>query len=48
MIVILYIAITAYLVGLTVWVLYREKEWGLQAVCALVLIPLLLRLFGMK
>jgi uncharacterized membrane protein len=44
----IYSAIVAYLLLLTVWDLYREEKRWNQVTCALVLIPLLLRLVGIK
>lgn len=48
MITLIYIAITAALLGLTVWTLYREKDPWLQATAAMVIVPLLLRVLGIK
>jgi len=43
-----YIAIAASVLALTVWNLWTEKDWRKQASAALVVIPLLLRLFLVK
>jgi hypothetical protein len=45
---IVYIAITGWLLALVVANLYREEKWLGQLTCALVMIPLLLRLLGVK
>lgn len=44
----IYSAIVGYLLALSVWDLYREDNRWNQITCALVLIPLLLRLVGVK
>lgn len=44
----IYGAIVAYLLALAVWDMYRETNRWDQITCALVLIPLLLRLVGVK
>jgi hypothetical protein len=44
----LYLVIVAYFLGLTVWILYREKSVTLQLTAVLVIIPLSLRLLGIK
>jgi hypothetical protein len=44
----IYSAIVGYLLVLAVWDLYREEKRWDQLTCALVLIPLLLRLVGVK
>jgi hypothetical protein len=43
-----YWAIVAYFAGLTVITLYREKKPLVQITCAMVLMALLLRVFGLK
>ena len=44
----IYWCIVAYLMGLTVWTLFRERKWLLQLNCMLVMIMLLLRVTGIK
>lgn len=48
MITYIYIAITAALLGLTIWNLYRTERSLDQLTCALVAIPLILRVLGLK
>lgn len=48
MITLLYIALVAYLLGLTIWNLYIEKVTLNQLTCVMVAIPLILRLVGVK
>jgi hypothetical protein len=48
MLTLLYIALVAYLLGLSVWCLYVEKKPLHQLTCVLVAIPLALRLVGVK
>lgn len=48
MITVLYLAITAIVVILIIWNMLTEKDLMLQIDAALVLIPLLLRLFLIK
>lgn len=43
-----YIAIAAAVLTLTIWNLWTEKDWRKQASAALVVIPLLLRVFLVK
>ena len=43
-----YIALAATVLSLTVWNLWTEKDWRKQASAALVIIPLLLRVFLVK
>jgi hypothetical protein len=42
---IIYLAILAVVLGLTVWCLVSSKKPSLQATAAMVVVPLLLRLF---
>jgi hypothetical protein len=44
----IYWAIVAYFTGLTIMTLYREKKPLTQITCALVVMVLLLRVFGLK
>lgn len=44
----IYWAIVAYFAGLTIISLYREKKPLMQITCAMVLVALLLRVFGLK
>ncbi len=44
----LYVLIVAWLVYLTIYNLYKEEKPMDQVTCAMVTIPLLLRLFGIK
>lgn len=48
MITIAYILIVGYVLALVLWNLYTEKRALDQITAALVLIPLMLRLFGIK
>lgn len=48
MIMYVYVVITAWFLGLVVWNLYREEKPLAQLTCAMVLIPLLLRVLGIK
>lgn len=41
----IYLAILAVVLGLTVWCLVSSKKPSLQATAAMVVVPLLLRLF---
>jgi hypothetical protein len=43
-----YLAIAAGILGLTVWNLWTEKDWRRQASAAMVAVPLLLRLLLIK
>jgi len=45
---IIYLAIAASVLVLTVWNLWTEKDWRKQATAAMVAIPLLLRVFLIK
>jgi len=42
---VIYLAILAVVLGLTVWCLLSSKKPSLQATAAMVVVPLLLRLF---
>ncbi|MFA5852964.1 MAG: hypothetical protein ACYC2S_01470 [Spirochaetales bacterium] len=42
---VIYLAILAVVLGLTVWCLVSSKKPSLQATAAMVVVPLLLRLF---
>jgi len=44
----IYWAIVAYFAALTIITLYRERKPLMQMTCALVLMALLLRVFGLK
>lgn len=44
----LYLAIAAFVLGLTVWNLWTEKDWRKQAAAAMVAVPLLLRVLMIK
>lgn len=44
----IYLAILAAVLGLTVWCLFTEKKLASQATAAMVVIPLILRLFLIK
>jgi len=44
----IYLAITALSLALTIWVFITEKDWRKQASAAMVIIPLLLRVFLIK
>ncbi|MEW6550341.1 MAG: hypothetical protein AB1407_12855 [Spirochaetota bacterium] len=44
----IYLAILASVLGLTVWCLVTSKKPSLQATAAMVIVPLLLRLFLIK
>ena len=48
MITILYYLLTAYIVGLIVWNLIKNKNWQEEILYILVLMPFLLRLFRLK
>lgn len=48
MITFVYIAIVAYVLGMVLWNLYTEDHWGDQVIAVFVMIPLLLRLLGVK
>jgi len=48
MITLIYVAITAYLLAIVGWNLYRQEKALDQLNCALVLVPLILRLVGLK
>lgn len=48
MITLIYVAIVAYLLAMTIWNLYREESPGIQITAVMVMIPLLLRLVGVK
>ena len=44
----LYLAIAAAVLALTVWNLWTEKDWRKQAAAAMVAVPLLLRVLMLK
>lgn len=48
MITLLYILLVAYILAMVLWNLYREKDLGFEVTAVLVVIPLLLRLAGVK
>ena len=48
MITLIYRGIVALVVALVVWNLYTEKKFTLQLNCAMVLIPLVLRMLMIK
>ena len=48
MMTIVYLAIAAVILALTMWNLWTEKDWRKQASAAMVAIPLLLRVFLVK
>ena len=48
MMTIVYWLIVGWILSLTVWCLYKEEKTTAQITCALVAIPLILRLAGMK
>jgi hypothetical protein len=48
MMTLVYLAIAAGVLVLTVWNLWTEKDWRKQASAAMVAIPLLLRVFLIK
>lgn len=48
MITILYYLLTAYITGLIIWNLIKNKNWQEEALYILVLMPFLLRLFRLK
>jgi len=48
MITILYYLLTAYIAGLIIWNLIKNKNWQEEALYILVLMPFLLRLFRLK
>ncbi len=48
MITILYYLLTAYIVGLIVWNLIKNKNWQEEILYILVLMPFLLRLLRLK
>jgi len=45
---IIYLAIAAAILALTVWNLWTEKDWRKQAAAAMVAIPLILRVLLIK
>ncbi|MDR1351648.1 MAG: hypothetical protein LBK05_00070 [Treponema sp.] len=45
---IVYLIITAMILAFTTWNIITEKDWKVQAGDAMVLIPLLLRIFLVK
>lgn len=48
MVTLLYILITGLMLVLVVWNLYREADGWKQLTAAMVMVPLLLRLLGIK
>ncbi len=44
----IYLALTAFAAGLMVYNFVKAKKWEEEALYAIVLVPFLLRLFGLK
>lgn len=44
----IYLAIAAVVLALSVWNLWTEKDWRMQCAAAMVALPLLLRVFLIK
>lgn len=45
---VLYYALVAFVAGLLVWNLVRSRKWEEEILIVIVLVPFLLRLFGLK
>jgi len=45
---VLYYALVAFVAALLVWTLVRSRKWEEEILIVIVLVPFLLRLFGLK